>query len=158
MELWRKLLTDGSVKLFHKNGVLNQFISGISNEGFDIYNFDCSEWGAKNYHTDLAATLDFPDHYGKNLDAFNDCLSDVVPKNSGIVLVFKNYDSFAEKNADDAYQILDIIQINAWRFLIEDIKLLAFIQSNDPNIDFPDLGGLSAEWNDEEWFNKNRGL
>jgi len=28
----------------------------------------------------------------------------------------------------------------------------------DPEIDFEDLGGLSAEWNPDEWFDKDRGL
>lgn len=158
MELWRKLLTNGSVKLFWKNETLVKFISDISSEGFDIYTFDCSKWDINNYHNDLASTLGFPDYYGKNLDAFNDCLSDLVPRNIGIVLVFQNYDLFAKKEPNEAFHILDIVQINSWRFLLEDIKLLAFVQSNDSNIDFPDLGGMPAEWNSEEWFNKNRGL
>ncbi|MDF2536090.1 MAG: hypothetical protein K0R18_2252 [Bacillales bacterium] len=82
----------------------------------------------------------------------------MVPKEKGIVLVFKNFDLFSKKEPKVAYQILDIIQINSWRFLIEDIKLLAFVQSNDARIDFSDLGGMSAEWNNEEWMNKDRGL
>jgi RNAse (barnase) inhibitor barstar len=158
VELWRQLLLNGSVKLFWRNEILDRFISDISREGFDIYTLECSEWDINNYHNDLASTLDFPDYYGKNLDAFNDCLSDMVPKEIGIVLVFKNYDSFAQRDPRAAYHILDIVQINSWRFLVEDIKLLAFVQSNDPTIDFPNLGGMSAEWNNEEWLNKNRGL
>jgi hypothetical protein len=50
------------------------------------------------------------------------------------------------------------IWFNSWRFLLEDIKLLAFVQSNDATIDFPSLGGMAAEWNNKEWFNKDRGL
>jgi RNAse (barnase) inhibitor barstar len=155
MELWRQLLLNGSVKLFWSNEILDKFITEISREGFDIYTLDCTEWDIDNYHNDLASILDFPQYYGKNLDAFNDCLSDMVPKEIGIVLVFKNYDLFAQKEPEEANHILDIVQINSWRFLIEDIKLLTFVQSNDATIDFPDLGGMSAEWNNEEWFNKD---
>ncbi len=160
MKLWRQLLLNGSAKLFWRNEILDQYLNEISNEGFDIYTLDCSKWNSHNYHNDLATVLDFPDYYGKNLNAFNDCLSDMTSEGTGIVLVFKNYDKFAKKNKHDARWILDIIQVNAWRFLLEDnnIKLLAFVQSNDPRIDFPDLGGLSAEWNHDEWLNKNRGL
>ncbi|HDR7345125.1 MULTISPECIES: barstar family protein [Bacillus cereus group] len=158
MELWRQLLLNGSVKLFWKNEILDEFISNISREGFDTYTFDCSKWNKTNYHNDLANTLKFPDYYGKNLNAFDDCLSDMVPKEIGIVLVFKNYDLFTKKEPEVAYHILDIVQINSWRFLLEDVKLLAFVQSNDATIDFPDLGGMSAEWNNKEWFNKDRGL
>lgn len=72
--------------------------------------------------------------------------------------MIKSYDLFAKKEPNTAYPILDIVQINSWRFLIEDIKLLDFVQSNDAKIDFPDLGGMSSEWNNEEWFNKDRSL
>lgn len=144
--------------MFWRNEILDKFISDISREGFDIYTLDCSEWDINNYHNDLASILDFPEYYGKNLDAFNDCLSDLVPKEIGIVLVFKNYDLFAKREPKVSQLILDIIQINSWRFLVEDIKLLAFVQSNDATTAFPGLGGMSAEWNNEEWFNKNRGL
>jgi RNAse (barnase) inhibitor barstar len=160
MELWRQLLLNGSVKLFWRNEILDKYINEISREGFQIYTLDCSKWNSQNYHNDLASVLNFPDYYGKNLDAFNDCLSDMTTEGIGIVLVFKNYDKFAIKDKYAAHTILDIIQINSWRFLLEEenLKLLAFVHSNDARIDFPDLGGLSAEWNNDEWLNKNRGL
>jgi RNAse (barnase) inhibitor barstar len=160
MELWRQLLLNGSVKLFWRNEKLDKFVNDISSEGFEIYTLDCSEWSSLNYHNDLASVLNFPDYYGKNLDAFNDCLSDMTTEGIGIVLVFKNYDKFAIKDNYAARAILDIIQTNAWRFLLEEenLKLLAFVQSNDATIDFPDLGGMSAEWNNEEWLNKDSDL
>ncbi|WP_088068099.1 barstar family protein [Gottfriedia luciferensis] len=101
-----------------------------------------------------------PDYYGENLDAFNDCLSDMTSERTGIVLEFRNYEEFAKKDKYAAHSILDIIQINSWRFLLVDdnLKLLAFVHSNDPEIDFPDLGGFSAEWNPDEWLDKSRGL
>ncbi|MEK4883408.1 hypothetical protein NST12_01595 [Bacillus sp. FSL W8-1127] len=76
----------------------------------------------------------------------------------GLVLVFKNYDIFSKRDPKAAYDILDIIQNNSWRFLLEDIKLIAFVQSNDAKIDFPNLDGMSAEWNNKEWLDQNRGL
>ena len=158
MDLWRQLMREGTVKLFWKNEILEETVSGISQEGFDIYPFDCSEWDSNNYHNDLASTLQFPDYYGKNLDAFNDCLSDMVPAEVGIVLVFKNYDLFVKKAPSDAKIILDIIQENAWKFLLQDIKLLSFVQSNDATIEFPNVGNMSVQWNDEEFFDVTRGL
>lgn len=86
------------------------------------------------------------------------CLSDVTPTNAGFVLVFRNYDAFTKKDSEIAFNILNIIQRNSWRFLLENIKLLAFVQSNDAKIDFPSLGGMSADWNNEEWFDEHRGL
>ncbi|MGM7685184.1 hypothetical protein ACSVDA_24065 [Cytobacillus sp. Hm23] len=85
------------------------------------------------------------------------CLSEMVPEDNGIVLVFNNYDVFFNKEPEDAREILDIVQSNSWQFLLGK-KLLAFLQSNDATIHFSGLGGMHAEWNIEERFNKNRGL
>lgn len=47
MELWKQLLLNGCVKLFWKNEILYQFIVDISQEGFEIYIFDCSKWNSQ---------------------------------------------------------------------------------------------------------------
>ncbi|WP_075620117.1 barstar family protein [Paenisporosarcina indica] len=158
MEYWKELMQDGSVTLFWNNSIYEKNIESIKLEGFDIYSFDCTEWEMDNYHKELAKTLAFPDYYGRNLNAFNDCLSDIVPDNKGFVLAFRNYDIFAKKYPDIAFHILDIIQINSWQFLIDNRVLLGLVQSNDAELSFPPLGGMTADWNSDEWLNKNRGL
>lgn len=155
---WRELMLNGSVIKFWDASIYEENIKRIEQAGFDIYSFDCANWEKDDYHKELAKTLAFPDYYGENLDAFNDCLSDVDPKEKGFVLTFENYDAFSKKYPEAAFHILDIIQINSWRFLIEGIVLLGFVQSNDAKITFPPLGGMVPDWNRQEWFNKNRGL
>ncbi|MGG4012933.1 hypothetical protein [Bacillus smithii] len=59
MELWKQLLLNGCVKLFWKNEILYQFIADISQEGFEIYIFDCLNWNSRNYHKDLASVPTF---------------------------------------------------------------------------------------------------
>ncbi|WP_050180485.1 barstar family protein [Domibacillus robiginosus] len=158
MTLWKELMLNGSVKLFMSNKVLDKYTANLSHEGFKIYTFDCSKWNSKNYHHDLATVLGFPGYYGENLDAFNDCLSDMVEEETDFVLVFKNYEFFAKQDSETAFHLLDIIQINSWQFLIEGVKLLSFVQSNDAAMNFPNLGAISAEWNDDEWLDESRGL
>lgn len=47
--------------------------------------------------------LDFPDYYGRNVNALSDCLSDLnVPDEGGLIIVFKRYDLFTERFAEDA--------------------------------------------------------
>ncbi|WP_050179595.1 barstar family protein [Domibacillus robiginosus] len=158
MKLWKELMLNGSVKLFMSNKILDRYIADISREGFKIYTFDCSKWTPKNYHHDLAAVLGFPGYYGENLDAFNDYLSDMVEEETDFVLVFKNYEFFAKQNSEAAFHLLNIIQINSWQFLIEGVKLLSFVQSNDAAMNFPKLGAMSADWNNDEWLDESRGL
>ena len=37
-------------------------------------------------------------------------------------------------------------------------RLIILVQSDDPCMEFNQLGGVSAEWNRREWLNKDRGL
>ena len=157
-ETWRDLIENGSVIMFWKNSLMERNIEQLKQEGFDVYDFDCTNWDEKKIHKDLAETLNFTDYYGENLDAFNDCLSDVETENKGFVLIFRNYDVFSHKHSELAYDLLDIIQTQSWRFLIKGTVLMSFVQSNDINLTFPPIGRMRADWNIEEWSDDSRGL
>jgi RNAse (barnase) inhibitor barstar len=40
------------------------------------------------FHAAVAAALGFPDRYGRNMDAFNDCLSDIAGAGAGVILLW----------------------------------------------------------------------
>ncbi|KUH36393.1 hypothetical protein ATE80_23750 [Streptomyces kanasensis] len=77
----------------------------------------------RDTHRAMAVALDFPDCYGHNLDALNDCLGDVAcyggyddaPEGAGPVLVFTDYDRFATTCPRAAQVVLDIIADQARR-------------------------------------------
>jgi hypothetical protein len=76
-----------------------------------------------------------------------------------LVLVFKNFDKFNERDKDIALHVLDIIQNNSWRLLVElQKKLMAFLHSNNPWLHMQSVGALPVLWNNEEWLNKSRGV
>ncbi|MDQ6419582.1 barstar family protein [Paenibacillus sp. LHD-117] len=155
--LWKSLMKNGSIVLFWSQSRLEKNVERIKEEKFDVYLFDCASWDSEKCLLEVGETLNFPDYYGKNLDALHDCLSDIVPQNEGFVLVFKNFDSFYKIDKETAYHLLDIIQINAWRLLLEEQKkLMAFVQSNDPDLHIKDVGAFSVDWNSEEWLKSSR--
>ena len=48
-------------------------------------------------HEELKSALDFPDYYGKNLDALNDCLSEIESDHLVYILTYKDtFDGFDE--------------------------------------------------------------
>ncbi|WP_309244130.1 barstar family protein [Paenibacillus sp. GbtcB18] len=154
--LWKSLMMNGSIVMFWRQEILERYMEKIRGEGFDIYLIDCE---SSDCLMELGNTFEFPDYYGNNLDAFNDCLSDIIPRNEGIVLVFKNFDKFNESDNDTAHSMLDIIQNNSWRLLVESQKvLMAFLHSNDPQLHIQPIGALPVRWNNEEWLNRNRGV
>lgn len=43
--------------------------------------------GVEAFHTEIAAALELPDYYGRNLDALNDCLGDLHAQDRGVPVV-----------------------------------------------------------------------
>jgi hypothetical protein len=114
-------------------------------------------------HRDIAAALDFPGYYGRNLDALNDCLRDVVTYDygtsreaTGLVLVFTGYDAFAGRCPRAAQTVLDILADRARSAALIGHRMCCLVQSNDPTIRFDPVGAMPVMWNDAEWLDSDR--
>ena len=73
--------------------------------GTRLFSFEASDWQSASeweselrMHESLKAQLSFPDYYGKNLNALDECMLDdlVVPDSGGLALVLNHYDRFSE--------------------------------------------------------------
>ena len=155
-----RLLQNGSVHLYYRPSILEEDVEWLRDHGYQVVGFDCSKWETEQLmHEDLASRLAFPDYYGKNLDALNDCVSELcVPNDCGGVFVFNRYDVFTTNVQKVAWHVLDIIDRNAWLHLLFGRRLFALVQSDNPRIEFPLIGSRQAMWNLREWLNKNRDL
>ena len=61
---------------FWRADVLRASVNWLGERGYLVVDMDASRWSDEQaMHSDLAGALDFPDYYGHNLDALNDCLS-----------------------------------------------------------------------------------
>lgn len=154
--VWKKMMMNGSMSLYGQRSILEKDVEKIEAEGFEVFQFDCAAWDNEAFHTDVAKKLSFPAYYGRNINAFNDCLSELEPVNTGILLVLCNYELFLTNYPELAIDLLEVIQINSWRFLLEEKGLMGFVQSNDLDIQIPAVGGMSPQWNGKEWFDKDR--
>ncbi len=151
------ILKNGPICKYFKNGILDEDLNWFNNNNFEIIEMNCRSWNRKNAHQNLKVALSFPDYYGENLNAFADCLSDMYnEKYKGLILVFRLYDNFVEEDGKFAEAILDIIARESRVWLLKGQKLIGLIQSDNPDLDFPELGGTSPSWNGEEWFNADR--
>jgi barstar (barnase inhibitor) len=125
---------------------------------------DASQWSAEqDLHRDIAAALGFPDYYGRNLDALNDCMRDVVsqdygwaPEATGLALTFIGYDGFAARCPRAAQIVLDIMADHSRSAALFGRGLMCLVQSNDPNIRFEPVGATAVMWNDAEWLDSKR--
>ena len=53
-------------------------------------------------HSLLAKAFEFPDYYGKNWDAFYECVNDDEASNPPVTLIIKGWDHFVREHLKDA--------------------------------------------------------
>ncbi len=138
--------------------MLDADVAWLASHAYDVKTFDCRTWRDSDAtHDSLAATLGFPDYYGRNSAALNDCLSDLaIAEDGGTVLVFSRFDDFAKRDPRFANGMLDIIAHNARTFLLFGRRLLALVQSDDPRIVLEPVAAMAVSWNGQEWLDANR--
>lgn len=153
------LMQNGSINLYFRPEILAEDIEELKKLDYQIDEFDCTTWESiDEMHNQIAEKLNFPDYYGRNLDALNDCLSDIeIPKESGKILVFHRFDSFTLKEPNTAWHLLDIISHNSWLWLLWGQRFISLVQSDNPKIHFDNLGSRPAMWNRKEWLDSSRG-
>ena len=152
------LLQNGAVTLYWRPAYLDEDVAWLTAHGYAVHHFNAASWRSEaDMHADLARNLAFPDHYGRNLDALNDSLSDLnLPVEGGMAIVLVRFDAFAQRCHDVAQQVLDIAERVSRRYLLSGRRFLILVQSDDPQIEFEPLGAVSANWNHREWLNTSR--
>lgn len=158
------LLKNGPVHLFGRANVLEAAISELAKAGYLIHDVDAGPWTSEgDMHDALSSALSFPDYYGRNLDALNDCLSDVAyysygsrEDTVGTVLVLRHFDRFGGLNRRSAHVLLDSYAGQARRALLIGHRMICLVQSDDPDISFEAVGSTTVMWNPAEWLASKR--
>lgn len=154
-----RLVVNTFVTLFRRMEILERTTGWLVEHGYDVVRLDASRWtDDAELHRDVSAALRFPDYYGRNLDALNDCMRDVVdyeygtsPQATGLVLVLVGYDGFAGRCPRTAQTVLDIFADRARGAALIGHRMMCLVQSDDPHIQFAPVGAMSVLWNDAEW-------
>jgi RNAse (barnase) inhibitor barstar len=89
----------------------------LAERGYQIVRIDAAAPETERDFLDaIGVALDFPDYYGHNLDALNDCMRDVVrqaygwrPDAAGLAIVFTDYPSAVARWPHTASVTLDIM-------------------------------------------------
>ncbi len=150
---WR-ILQNGWTSLYWQQSLLDGDLNWFKKEKYNIVDFDCTKWTDENIiHKDLKRQLAFPDYYGENLNALNDCLSDLEINETGLVIVFRH---FQIVDKDIAHTLLDIFARNSRLHNLFGKRLLALVQVDNPNYQIDAVGASPVLWNGAEWLDSNR--
>lgn len=158
------LVENGFVSKFRSRNVLDDEIGTLRATGYRIVRMDAGSWADENaMHESFSTALQFPEYYGRNLDALNDCLGDVAEldygwaeNDTGLVIVIDNFDNFHSAMPEAAVTLLDIITCAALRGALLGNRVLCLTRSDDPWLEVGVIGGYSPQWNPREWRNADR--
>jgi hypothetical protein len=145
-----QLMLNSFVTLFWRRNLLDETIGWLREHGYTIVQLDASRWTSDaDMHHDIATALDFPDYHGRNLNALNDCMRDVVDYQygtnrgaTGLVITFTGYETFTKARPQSAQIVLDIMADQARRGALTGHRILCLVQSNDPMITFEPVGAM----------------
>ncbi|MFJ3384780.1 MULTISPECIES: barstar family protein [unclassified Curtobacterium] len=109
---------DGFVRGLPGGTVLRDAETWLRGEGYRVVEMDAGSWrDERHMHATFAAALAFPGHFGMNLDALDDCMSDVAepdygwdPSETGLVVVLSGFDGFADRLPRTAEQVTTILR------------------------------------------------
>jgi len=155
-----ELLKSGPITSYFDRRVLAEDTRWLREHGYVVDAFDAGTWVGKDQALqELAKALEFPDYFGGNLDALNDCLSTLrIPIDSGRAVVLERFDRLYASERDWAWNLLDIFAVQSRTHLLFGGRLIVRLQSDDPRLSVAPVGANPVTWNRREWMNKNRGL
>ena len=159
-----RLVQSTFVTMFWHTELLDQTVQWLHSQGYHIADFDTESWTSDTQMLDaLAQGLDFPDYFGRNFNALNDCMRDVAAggygwnaSETGLVIVVRGYETFAAVDHSAAQTVLDIFADQARSAMLFGNRIICLLQTNDPNLSFAPVGAMPVKWNDAEWLNSKR--
>jgi hypothetical protein len=153
----------GLVEFYFRAEVLNRAIDELQRRGAAVVRLDAGAWSRETALMALADALDFPAHFGSNLDALSDCMFDVVSGACGFndskgtrVLAIYQFDSLANTDPTFAHELTEILFENAIVGLKLGRPFLVMLQTDDPKFTLPPVGTTPIGWNRSEFGRSTR--
>ena len=86
-----RILRNSPVALYWNSEIWQKHIKWFEQNGYNIVKLDAEKWSSERlFHEDIEKGLQFPEYYGMNLDALNDCLRDIDFSDcDGLVIAIK---------------------------------------------------------------------
>jgi hypothetical protein len=153
----------GFATMYWSRTVLAKDITWLRAHGYHVVTVDAGLWDNQTdmYQT-LVNALNLPDCH-ESLSALDDRLTEVrdpvhglASKGAGLVLLISRFDHYTTWEPQVAHALLDIFTGHAAVAALVGIRMLCLVQSDDPDLEIPEIGAHSVPWNRAEFFHKTR--
>ncbi|MBO0901164.1 barstar family protein [Cellulomonas sp. zg-ZUI222] len=154
----------GGVVLCRRPQVLEDAVRSLVDLGYDVVYLNAADWrAAPTMYGDLASALQFPEHFGRNLDALRDCLDDVAHGDygwrvgsTGLALVVAGFDVYRQRLPEEALALADVLAATSRTALLYGHRILSLLRVDDPGFRIGPVGGVGVPWHDAEWLDRDR--
>jgi hypothetical protein len=155
-----ELLRHGATTLFRRPALFNAAVDELSALGYSVHRIDAR--ARVPFVAGLTEALRFLENFGYtpwtgNLNALNDAFREVLfGDHRGVAFAFHGLDALHRVEPDLAQGTLDILEASARDHMLFGHRLLAVVQSDDPDLNLGSLGGRGVIWNRREWLTADR--
>ena len=155
-----RILQNSPISLYWKVEIWDGHADWFQQNGYRVVRLDAADWTTeKAFHLDIKTQMNFPDYYGMNLNALNDCLGYLEFHGcDGVAIAIKNYHRFQATFPQMAQAALDVLGDNSWTHLLCGNRLVMLVQTDRADASFEPVGAKPVMWNPEEWLGSQRGL
>jgi RNAse (barnase) inhibitor barstar len=153
-----RLLQNGCVVLYHNPFLMEEHSGLLVASGWAFKEIYVGAHGTQDeLYDQVAGSLSFPNYFGRNLDALRDCMSDLdFSETPRLALGLIRFHALAHRDPAFAHAVLDIFAEMERGCLMTGKRVMFMVQSDDPNLHFPEVGATPVLWNFEEWLDSKR--
>lgn len=133
------ILSRGPVGLYRSTDDLRQAVGTLVGLGYETVVLDAAEWrGDSDLFDAFVETLDFPEYFGRNWDAFEEVVSDVAsgelswPRDAaGLVVIIENGDDLLAVSRRATRLVVQIFADASRRASLFGNRLILLLQVSD---------------------------
>lgn len=128
--------------MYQQGAPLSEVEAAAQENGFACWRVDCAAVRSKEeLLRGIAEALSFPDWFGENWDALEDCLTDLSwGEAPGYVLLLDNCGGFSRADPEAFETALEVFDGAAEYWYDEEVPFWVFVQGADPGqFDLPPL-------------------
>lgn len=155
-----QVMAEGGVALYFQHEVLAEDIAWLALERYEVAQFDEEALDSvEGFHFEARLKLGFPESYEPTPQSLRDALSALtIPADGGVALVLPGVDRIAKDNLDGLRAIAEVISDLSHTYALTGERMLALMQSDNPELDLGMIGGRPVCWNLRERQAWTRGL